>query len=96
MSTMMYLENASVALPVEGPEWPKIRVLRAAVRKSWSGLSIFSHIGCFSHVVVAATLYPSQTWNHFSKFSFLWSQARKSLASFWFFEYFMMPWPFEK
>ena len=51
-----------------------------------------SHILCFSQSVVEPTLNPFWATNHCSNCSLPCSHRRKSFASFWFLEYFMIAW----
>ncbi len=83
---------ASVALADGGPAKPITRELSAAVRKPFIGSSMVVQSGFRSQTFVEPMEKPSATWNHFPNCSWPCIHFRKSLASFWFFEYFMTPW----
>src|SRR4029450_3080044 len=66
-----------------------IREAWAAVRYSFMASSSLPHSGCCSQCLVEPTENPSMTSNHLPNCSLVWNHFRRSLASFWFFEYFM-------
>src|SRR5512135_1734677 len=88
MSTMMYLAMASEALRLGGPAYPAQRESLITSRKRVS-LGSLVQTGWLCHILVGGTEKVSITSNHFSYCSLAMYQRMKSLASFWFLEYFI-------
>src|SRR5437660_11727559 len=88
MSTITYLVTASADARPGGPAKPQVRPI---VGRSRNGRRIgsSSHTGSFSQSLVAPSVYPCCEVNHCENTGFEWTHFRKSLAGFWFGEYFI-------